>query len=41
MNPYVAQIKGPAWYVRFQVRVTAGADMMFNDPKSAMKVGHH
>ena len=24
-----------------QVGVTAGADMMFNNPKSAMKAGHH
>ena len=39
-NPHVAQIKEPAWYVRTPVRVTAGAGMMFNDPKSAMIAGH-
>ena len=40
-NPHVAQIKELAWYVRTQVGVTAGTDMMFNDPKLAMKAGHH
>ena len=40
-NPHVVQIKEPAWYVQTQVGITAGADMMFNDTKSAMKAGHH
>ena len=30
-----------AWYIWTQVGVTAGADMMFNDSKLAMKAGHH
>ena len=37
----VTQIKEPACYIRTQVGVTAGADMMFNNSKSAMKAGHH
>ena len=40
-NAHVAQIKEPARYVRTQFGVTAGADMMFNDPTSAMKAGYH
>ena len=32
-NPQIAQVNEPAWYVRTQVGVTAGADMMFNDQK--------
>ena len=40
-NLHVAHVKELAWYVRSQVRVTAGADMMFNDLKSAMKARHH
>ena len=39
--PHVAQIKEPARYVRTQVGVTAGTDMMFNDPKLAIKAIHH
>ena len=40
-NPHVAQIKELARYVWSQVGVTGRANKMFNDPKSAMKAGHH